>query len=309
MQHQNGLLDTEVFTADQATMNLALTEGDATRIERVWFDQMSPEAQLDMRLAYEALAPGVDQSATPNSYFETTFAIPHVLGESIVEMLLASGGLEAMNEAMRDPNLTTERMIDPLTTSPRSMFKGNRYSLVTAPDQAEVGSRSVLGPSTLYLTFAPGLGAADTIDALTSYEADIYEFWSADGMSCIDLHIWFDTTSNVDEFVALASPLYPGALRSVDASTGENRADLRLCGDSVVGGPQAQTPSLLKPLVSYHALLADLHSQGVDGATASCAALGVIRSVPLDHYSDVDADELYTWASELSVSAECVSQP
>jgi hypothetical protein len=75
---------------------------------------------------------------------------PYALGPSLVELIAADGGNDAVDEAFDDPPATTEHMVDP-----RSYFAGDSAHEVTAPvvptGGERIGEHDRLGALPLFL--------------------------------------------------------------------------------------------------------------------------------------------------------------
>ena len=99
--------------SEAGTSFSALVEGDATRVERAWFQAQSPEVQEEIA-AIKGGAPGGERGGqTDFDVYTATFAYAYVAGLSLVDALLAEGGQERLEQAFRQPPWSSEQVLHP----------------------------------------------------------------------------------------------------------------------------------------------------------------------------------------------------
>jgi hypothetical protein len=263
LQDQHGLLDFSREKADAASMRRALVEGDADRIEMMWFDQL-PEAEQRAMYADD----GVDDAPPmADDFLTASFLMPYVVGDPITRLLIRTQGEESFNELLRQSTLgSTELLLDPFSTSPRPRV--NAGLLIQDPN-GEIGSYGEIGPVGLFRVFAPIVGTEMAFDAAIGYDNDAFTlFFTDDDAVCVRYRVWFDTAAEADEFAAML-PL-AGVESERLAADGHVSEQFDLCGP--IGNPADQGTHTLLPIV-LHAELTDHHlAMGVPAGVARCAA-------------------------------------
>lgn len=302
LQHQNGLFEGSAQTADQGTMGLALTEGDATRIENLWYDQLS---DADKSTLWDQSAEvQTDQVDLANYYF-VAFAAPYILGEPAVDVLLAQGGHERLDTELAEARFSTELLIDPFSASPYPLMLNKLDSLSHVPDKKAHELTGNLGPLMLYQTLAPGIGPASAVAALQGYDADEFSSWADDENTCLELQITFGTPTDAREFAELALPIFGQPTSLEEGSLALATRHYRLCDSEQRGDPQDQTLDLLYP-VAFNSHLANvLLSSGYDSKPARCAAAEVAFGLDLSVGQGLDFSVLTDRAFQVADSELC----
>jgi hypothetical protein len=139
------------LAGDRISGYLALIEGDATRIQHAYVRSL-PDDDRDRYLDAIGQASGEAQEEldTVPGVLVAMEGAPYALGPSLVELIAADGGNDAVDEAFDDPPATTEHMVDP-----RSYFAGDSAHEVTAPvvptGGERIGEHDRLGALPLFL--------------------------------------------------------------------------------------------------------------------------------------------------------------
>lgn len=190
----------------------AVAEGSASWVEAQWEAELTPDEQD--ALLQEELSFGDPGIFTQ---FELSFLLlelsPYEFGEAFVEGLVASGGQDALDEALAEPPVTSEQVIDP-----------------QAYEDEEGAVPVAVPPADGEVLFA-GLGGQVLIDSLFSGEGLTRSFewggdqmvvWSADGESCLrwDIQAESGDTSSVErDFEAWADRVGAAAVSTIDDRT------------------------------------------------------------------------------------------
>lgn len=180
--------------SEAASSFAALVEGDASRIERAWYQTLSPEAKAEIDeieggpRGEELVDPGVaedeeaadeeaaDEEAEFDVYAATTSYL-YVAGLRLVDGLLAQGGQAALDAAFSRPPLTSEQVLHPEqvgTPAPASpALSGHAGDKLDQGVLGEVGLALLLGNDPL----EPG-------GAQVGWEGDRYHTFDDDGELC-----------------------------------------------------------------------------------------------------------------------------
>jgi hypothetical protein len=108
-----GLLDDLNRTCldDRAAAYLSLVEGDAVLVQFEW--ARTTLSQDEIQQIQQEAAAFPPPPATVPRFVQEQFAFPYEAGQAFVEALLARGGLDALDEALRNPPISTEQVLHP----------------------------------------------------------------------------------------------------------------------------------------------------------------------------------------------------
>jgi hypothetical protein len=151
--------DTERCAALQA-----LIEGDASFTEIQWFFTFAtPQDQREIREFYNNYSSPIFDSAP--SFFRESLLFPYTAGQEFVTYLYERGGWEAIEEAYRNPPVSTEQILHP------ERYPDDQPILVELPDlTAALGdnwreiSNNVIGEFYTYLILAHGMDENARLD-------------------------------------------------------------------------------------------------------------------------------------------------
>jgi hypothetical protein len=116
LQDQNfglGLLDKLIQScrSDRAEAYRSLVEGDAVETQFQWArTNLSADEILKLKQEWAAIPP---PPASVPKFVQEGFGFPYDAGPRFVETLLARGGLDAVDEAIRHPPVSTEQVLHP----------------------------------------------------------------------------------------------------------------------------------------------------------------------------------------------------
>lgn len=106
------LLDYPRGALDAELSGLALVEGDAVITQVTWAQRFLTSREMD-EVGEQAGPVGAAPAATVPPYIVERFEFPYVAGPEFVSALLADGGQEAVDEALRHPPTTTAQILHP----------------------------------------------------------------------------------------------------------------------------------------------------------------------------------------------------
>jgi hypothetical protein len=161
----------------------ALVEGDASRIERAWYDQLSysRRQEIDRQI-------GPLQSGSPD-VVEALLGFPYYAGPAYVEALLQRGGQDALDAAFAEPPTTTEQVLRPSRT-------GDVAEVPRPEPGGDVLDEGVLGLLGLHLMLQ--FDPMETGGGIDSWNGDRYVTYQDGDRACTLAHIAVD-----DEYLSL----------------------------------------------------------------------------------------------------------
>jgi hypothetical protein len=214
---------------------------------------------------------------------------PYALGPSLVELIAAEGGNDAVDDAFGNPPASTEHVVDP-----RSYFAGDSPDEVTAPvvppGGDQIGEDDRLGALALFLLLSERIDPLVALSAADGWGGDAYVVYDRGGTACMDLAVQGDSAREGQEllqaFEAWVAAGPPGAAQV--------RSDGRLalvtaCDPGSHGDPSSlAVDALTLPTTRAQVMLA-AGGTASDVDEAFAAADCFVRVVPFDQL--VDANE------------------
>jgi hypothetical protein len=209
------MLNDRNLSGDRLAGHLALIEGDAMRIQEAYVRSLPGDERDSYKDAIgQASGEAQEQLDTVPGVLVAMAGAPYALGPSLVELIAADGGNDAVDEAFDDPPTTTEHAVDP-----RSYFAGDRALEVTAPDVPtggdQIGEHDSLGALALFLLLSERIDPLVALSAVDGWGGDTYVVYDRRGTTCVDLAVQGDSARDGDEvlraFEAWGSAGPPGA--------------------------------------------------------------------------------------------------
>jgi hypothetical protein len=286
----DAMLDDGDPTADRLSGYLALIEGDATRIHEAYVDSLSDADRKSYLDAIgQATGEADEQLGDIPGVLIAMQGAPYALGPSLVELIAADGGNDAVDDAFEDPPASTEHMIDP-----RSYFAGDSADGVTTPavptGGEQIGEDDRLGALPLFLLLSERIDPLEALSATDGWGGDAYVVYGREGTTCMDLAVRGDSTRDGEELLR--------AFEAWVAAGPGGAAQVRSAGDLILvtacdpGDQRAPSgvavDALTLPAARAQAMWATGGSAG-DVDAAFDAADCFVRTVPLDQL--VEANE------------------
>lgn len=275
----------------RAAVLRALGEGDATKVEDAYVANKLTAAE---RKAYdkESQASGdsasseIDKKVPP--ILTTLFASPYILGPELIKFLDASGGWDAINEALKTPP-TEEAMFDP-TTYQTDAAKQQTVE-IKAPKGAETIENSEFGPTAWYLLLASRLDPQMALAATDGWGGDRYVVYRQDGKVCLNATVQGDTPDDVDQMAkALGAWAAKSPKGTAEVNTSDGAVQFHSCDPGkdakAVGGKV--TPDLLALPVTRTQLYTQATEAKRSPKQARCFANGVVERFTLAQIQDPD---------------------
>ncbi len=279
LQHQNGMLGgSGIFeTDDDMAARTTLIEGDAERIALAWY-WAQPEAFQNDYLDAIGYDPDATFDDPGDSFFATSFYASYEIGTPLVESIVATQGVEKVNELLRAKNLgTTDRLVDVLGDQQFSTF--DAIEDMTVPESSD-GAVGDLGALTWFQALAPIVGTEAAFDALIGYDDDAFAIVDVSGRTCARFSIFFETESEGAEFIGVLDE----ASVKGDHSLVNNEAMLDLC--EPIGNPADQRFGTIMPLIVAHEAAVAHLANGETVEVARCAAIAQASTIPADQSLD-----------------------
>lgn len=255
--------------ADRERISFALSEGDAARVERAYFEQLTPAEQEEVIAAQLDGARGLPLTAFTSE--EYALAIP------LASSIAARDDNETLNELLRTaPLTTTDVFLDPL---------GNVEPSVDATE-AFIGPETVDGKVGAYgwfVALAPLVGTADAFDAVIGYDDDAFALFDNPDVrrtsplrTCGRFQTFFDTTQDAVEFSEIVEQL------NAESEVDEEEQSVTTIVCESLRDFEEQTPAAVIPVIVHNELIAHHLESGESEDVARCAALTQAKTVPHD---------------------------
>ena len=306
LQDQNFDLNRVFETDAQNNAFRAVAEGDANRIEQEYLAGLSDEEYAEWE---EEVNAGWEQAqedlADVPDWLTVSFGAAYDLGEPLVHAIEAAGGRRAVDEALSEPPLTEEQLVDATR-----FLAGEKPKRVTAPKLPK-GARLIdeadFGTLTWMFMLSERMPAAAALDAVDGWGGDAYIAYEVDDQVCAAGRFAGDTVADTTE-MATALDRWAGAMpagaeaevtRAQDGKTvgfvtcdpGPDAEDSRSGGGSVAA---------LDLLATRAYLLITFLDGGAPRGTAACAAGGMVREfTPEEIASQEEFPGLYERMAEI----------
>ncbi|MCU1369621.1 MAG: hypothetical protein JWO77_815 [Ilumatobacteraceae bacterium] len=298
------------LSSSRASVLRALAEGDATKVEDAYIEELS-DADAKAYDAENESSSGdaqaqIDAKVPP--ILTTLFASPYILGPELIEFLDQQDGWDAIDEALQDPP-TEEAMFDPMTY--KTDAADERTVEITAPSGTEVIESDEFGPTTWYLLLASRLDPALALKATDGWGGDQYVVYRDGDQVCLDATVEGDTPADVEELskaLTLWTAMSPKGTAS--AKTEDGAVAFHSCDpgkDAKAVGKKVSPDVLAVPVIRTQVYLQAIEAdRSPDQAT--CYANGIIDAFTLEQLNDPKGEYLSSDAGQqeiLKLSQTC----
>lgn len=203
----------------------ALVEGNAARIEERYRDTLTDDERDAARGEESRLGAALDLSGVPRVLPEI-IGFPYAIGPTMVGVLAAEGGEARVNQAYREPPVTSEQVIDA-----SAWLAGQAEPISVPPPEApaEVFDQGVFGLWGIVLLLEAELGQQDAFQAAKGWGGDWYVAWRDGQQTCVRITFVMDTA---DDLRQLGSGLEDWAAAHDDAvvDRAEGSVTITSCG-------------------------------------------------------------------------------
>lgn len=289
LQDQNFDLERlDDLSSGQATVLRALAEGDATKVEDAYVDQLS---DADKK-AYDEESKSSGEQANEDldknvpSILTTIFASPYILGPRFVDYLDARDGWDAINEALQEPP-TEEAMFDPITY--KTDAAAQKTVTIEAPQGSEAIESDEFGPTTWFLLLASRLDPKIALAATDGWGGDQYVVYRQDDKVCMNATIEGDTPEDEQQ---MADALNAWAAKSpkgtAEVTTEDDAVQFHSCDPGKDAKPVGNevTPDTLGLPVTRTDVYTEAIGADQTPKQSACFANGVIKAFTIDQLND-----------------------
>jgi hypothetical protein len=275
-------LDRTARTSTQSAVREALVEGDATRIQNLYTQNLTDDERAEAEAVIYTSPDGEEaaeetESALPD-VLGAIYEAPYILGPDLVESLAAHGGTRAIDRALRNPPATDEGVFNPLTA-----VTEHRVKRVASPKlrkgERRAGEPDDFGAFSLYLLLASRLDTLTALEAADGWAGDAETRFTRGGKRCLRVdfagHQRTDT-ARIARALREATAALPRGSTEVEDRL--DRVELTVCDP---GGnalePQAFAERALRQLALRNTAVASSLGAGVDVEAVSCFADRVVH--------------------------------
>jgi hypothetical protein len=99
--------------SDRALAQVALAEGDAVAVQNRWTTENLTPEEMGQLLTASLDPKALEALQRAPAYLRDTSLFPYLSGNPFVETLIAGGGFRAVNDAYKDPPVSTEQILHP----------------------------------------------------------------------------------------------------------------------------------------------------------------------------------------------------
>jgi hypothetical protein len=190
-----GLDRDDLLDEDESAAFAALVEGSALVVEQRWFDSRPPAEQSEIEREEGS---GGDEGPGELEVFARLLSFPYQEGPRFVEEVLEAGQQAGLDEAFRNPPVTSEHVLHP-----ERFLTGEQPRLVAAPDPdgPEI-ERGTLGELGLVLVLDGAVEHSTALRAAAGWGGDRYVAWSDGARTCVRWNVVMDTGRDTDEVAA-----------------------------------------------------------------------------------------------------------
>lgn len=268
----------------------ALIEGDATRIEEAYQEQLSTRDERAYLLE-QAEAARAARGRTTNvpAFLGDFLRFPYVFGPVLLDTLTDSGGNAGVDRAFRDPPTSEAQVVDPI-------------AYPVAVDPVEVPTPKVpagakvrddpgpFGQVFLFEVLGSQLGYDEAWAAVQGWRGDQFVGYEQGSVACVAADIRMvdpGTADRLDRTARRWATRVAGATVTTRGST----VSLRSCDPGRLGRPlPRQMPSAFDVLVVRTQILHELTGSGSSYVVGRCVADAVVADARAGGYRDLTAD-------------------
>ncbi len=306
LQDQNFDLDRIFDTDAQNNAFRAVYEGDADRIEQEYLASLTDEeyAAYDEEVSAGWEEVEEDLADVPE-WLSVSFGAAYDLGGPFVFAIEAAEGRRAVNEALVEPPLTEEQLMDATR-----FLAGEKPETVTVP-KVPKGARLIddtdFGTLTWMFMLSERMPAADALDAVDGWGGDHFISYELDDQVCAAVRFAGDTRADTAEMGDALDRWAAAMPASAEAELTRAKDGTTLTVTSCDPGPEAESSdsaggsvAALDVLATRAHLLGAFIEGGAPEEAAACMAGAMVREfTPEEIASDEEFDGLYERMGEI----------
>ena len=188
----------ELYEADDdSTLGLeAVVEGDATRVEMAYYESLTAEEERLVEL--EANDAGDPTTSDVPDALTAWMAAPYQLGPAFMEAMFQDGGNAQLNEALKNPPVTSEQLIYP------ELYLDLEPAIPVAkpPGDGKVIDDGMFSQVALLILLQDALSPQAAFEAADGWGGDQYVVWQNGDNSCIRFDMVMDSPRDQRELNA-----------------------------------------------------------------------------------------------------------
>ncbi len=273
-------LDREAKSSGAQDAELALVEGDATRIENKYYAGLSAKDQRFIDRAEgpngsasgQPAVPDIAAQAASEGIIGAELDAPYALGPQMVDAILAADHRPGLASAFRHPpNTQLDFVLPSQALGRKHLAKLTRPSLPHGARRLAADEPDDFGAADLFFLLASRIPAPTALRAADTW-SNGRELISraADGRTCVDVALATGTRSGADRLNA-ALTIWAASLPGAEAHATRSGARLYACDPGrAAGGPPNTAQSALKLAAIRSSLVGELVGGGAPGPIASC---------------------------------------
>lgn len=180
----------------------ALVEGDASRIETLYAEKLTPAERRALRRDEAQQADTADDAiADVPEILQTMMGAPYALGEALLDVATLEGNDE-VDKLFRRPPRTEENLVDPFTWT-WDRQKAAPVKKPSLPKGAKKFDDGTFEATGWLFTLAARLPAREALTATDGWGGDKYlAYTDAKKRTCVDVRYVGDTAKDADELAA-----------------------------------------------------------------------------------------------------------
>ena len=287
---QDQHFDLERVSSDDdgtATVLRAVAEGDATRIEDVYVDDVLTAAE---RKEYRTASQAEGDAATEKLDAEVPpiltalFASPYIFGPALITFLDQKDGARSIDEALQDPP-AEEVLWDPRLYGTSAAEPADVE--VSAPRGSEELDSGDFGQTTWYLMLASRIDPKAALTAADGIAGDAYVVFREEGKVCVRADASGDTPEDLVELDnALKLWVAQGPEKAASAVTEGDEVVFRSCdpGEEAADLGEVSTDLLGLP-VGRTQIYNSVIDQGGTPEQATCYADGIVDAFTFEQFN------------------------
>ncbi len=268
----------------QAPVLRALAEGDATRIEDRYVDEVLTDAERTAYVEENAsslTAADKKLAAKVPAVMTTLFGAPYRFGPELITYLEANGGDDAINAALQ--NLPTEAVLfNPLIKGTPAAEAGKLT--VEAPSGTEKIEDGEFGPTAWYLLLASRMEARSALVATDGLGADGYTVYRENKKVCVRASAEGDTPGDLMQLaVALQAWVAKSAPGTAKFEIVGAEARLQSCDPGAAAKAAGKvTEALLSLPIARTQIYNESVKAGATSKQGTCFGQGVVNGFTLE---------------------------
>jgi hypothetical protein len=256
-------------------------EGDADRIESLYEEGLSAEDRLAVEAARDDDVERVDgETADVPFVVQLIFGAPYMFGPSVVEVVTADGGNDALDRVFEEPTFTQMVFVDPASALDEPVER-RVEDPKPARGERRVGDVESFGALDTFITLGARIDPVVAFDAASGWAGGRVATVRRGGTTCVRMALRgvdaMATQRLADAFSAWGRT-HPAGTPEVGTSNGQ--VNVLSCdpGPAAAGpSPDAGLQAAANLLQLHSAMQAGLIDSGAEAALARCTASEALR--------------------------------